>query len=236
MAGGQVVRGRFTTVTGRLSDHASAGKAAAVEQERGQARSVVPSTSLVDLGSASHFTTGDEHDLVLQSTGFEIADKSCHGMVEGGTNSLHSIGHVEIVAVRVHVPDGNGKFLMTIPLSSAEGSKASRINLTLFSFRTVSVIIRRFVLAKTAGGNMSLKAVNSAAASSALISSSAKMHFTTSWSVNLSSCSGATSFASTSNYCRLRGSPRLISESSLPLRTSVYPWASRNRLIRSIAS
>ena len=127
------------------------------------------------------------------------------------------------------------KFLTTVPFSMPSVLNASSTALTFFSFPAVSVIINWLVLEKTDGDDMRFNTLNSLTASSASISPKGKMHLTTSKLLRLANWLTVTKSAMASNCCMLRGSDKLITVNSFPLRTKVNPCGSKNKLTRSNA-
>jgi hypothetical protein len=55
---------------------------------------MVAPTVFVESGSATHFSTANEHNLVLHSPSFKIPNKRRHSVIKASTDSLHAIAHV----------------------------------------------------------------------------------------------------------------------------------------------
>ena len=90
----------------------------------------------VDFGSASHFAAGDQHDIVLQPAAFQVLDKGGYGVVEGCTDSLHSVSHVQVVSIGMHVPyacvasvngDETTAYLTEAPGQAEQGANRARL-------------------------------------------------------------------------------------------------------------
>ena len=69
---------------------------------------MVTTAFTIDLGSASHFTTANQQDLVFQASGFDVFYKGTDRMVEGSANIVHTFSHGGIIFVGMHVPDKVG--------------------------------------------------------------------------------------------------------------------------------
>ena len=66
---------------------------------------MIATAVFVNSWRASHFTTGDQENLVAQTSLFQIADESGHGVIEGRPDGRHAIDHIEVIGVSMHVPD-----------------------------------------------------------------------------------------------------------------------------------
>ena len=66
---------------------------------------MVASATFVDSRCASHFTAADKEDLVLKTSGLCILDKGGYGVIEGASDGVHSVHHVEVIAIGMHVPN-----------------------------------------------------------------------------------------------------------------------------------
>ena len=60
---------------------------------------------LVDAGPSAHFSTADQKNLVLQTTGFQVLNEHAYGMIEGLSGVIHALGHGGVVFVGMHVPN-----------------------------------------------------------------------------------------------------------------------------------